>query len=138
MNKEFYKKPGAIAAFVLFIGFFLFPFVNIWWFSVTAFDAFKEFKGQSILLGLFPIASAYIIYAAYAGEKKIVIVAKWILLVLSAWFFLNIAFIQEKHSIDFVGLGLWLNLIVSILFMFENKITAMICKPKVEEDNTNI
>ena len=138
MNKEFYKSPSAIAAFVLFIGFFLFPFIDIMGFSQTGFQIFKAFKGKGILLVLIPLASAYIIYAAYSGEKKISYSAKWIILVLSVWFFLDIAFLAEKHSIKFVGFGLWLNVIISVLFMFESKIMPLFCKPKNEEDSTDL
>jgi hypothetical protein len=134
MNKEFYKNPSAIAAFVLFVGFFIFPFIDIMGFSQTSFQIFKAFKGKGILLVLIPLASAYIIYAVYSGQTKFTVIAKWVMLILSAWFFLDIAFFAEKHSIKFVGFGLWLDLLVSILLMFDKKINDMICKPKPEEE----
>ncbi|MEI8204965.1 MAG: hypothetical protein WCH34_18230 [Bacteroidota bacterium] len=138
MNKKFYKNPGAIAAFILFIGFFILPFFTIMGFSATGFKVFKELKGQSFLLILIPLASAYIIYAAYAGEKKFVVIAKWALLILSFWFIIHIGLLAEKHSFNFVGFGLWLDFVTSILLLFEAKITALICKPKIDDNSTNL
>ena len=138
MNKEFYKNPAAIAAFILFIGFFILPFIDIMGFSQTGFQIFKAFKGKSFVVGFIPLASAYIIYAAYSCEKKIVMIAKWLILMVSAWFFLDIAFFAEKHSIKFVGFGLWLNLIISILLLFESKLTPLFCKSKPEDHQADL
>jgi hypothetical protein len=54
--------------------------------------------------------------------------------VVLGYLFLQIAFISEKHSIKFVGFGLWLSLIMSIAMMFETQITELICPHKPDEN----
>ncbi len=85
-----------------------------------------------ILLWLLPVASVYLIYAAYKETDQWVSIAKWVLLVVAAFFWLRYAFLMEGTQLKFVGFGMWLALLAAIFVRFEVQIMSKINAGKGE------
>jgi len=134
MNKDFWKQPYIIASAVTVICFFLFPFFKISFLGVsissTGLDIAKG--GIDVLLWLVPASAVYLIYAGYKGTDQFVDIAKWVLFVVAAFFWLRYAFLMDGSSLKYVGFGMWLTLIASIYVRFESFIMAKINQNKGE------
>jgi len=138
MNKDFWKQPSVIASALIVVSFFLFPFYrpHVVLFGMSGGTSFTDLNMASgdldILLWLLPVASVYLIYAAYKETDQWVSIAKWVLLVVAAFFWLRYAFLMEGTQLKFVGFGMWLALLAAIFVRFEVQIMSKINAGKGE------
>ncbi len=132
MNKDFWKQPYIIASAVAVICFFLFPYFKISFMGISASSTGLDLakSGIDILLWLIPVAGVYLIYAAYKGTSQFVEVAKWVLFVVAAFFWLRYAFLMDGAKIKYVGFGMWLTLLAAIFVRFESFIMTKINQQK--------
>jgi len=142
--QTFIKKPIVIGNLLILLFFVLFPYFS---FSINGyagisktgmglfFTIFDKFNFGNFILLLIPIASGNILFQTWKKSDQLVMVSKVVLLVILAYLFLQIGFLAEKASVSYIGIGLWLSLIVSIAMLFETKINEMI-DPKKPEDNS--
>ncbi|MEI6346360.1 MAG: hypothetical protein WCP69_00310 [Bacteroidota bacterium] len=142
--QTFIKKPIVIGNLLLLVFFVLFPYFTLsmgGFGSVSKtglglfFTIFDKFSFLNLLLILVPVACGNMLFQAWKGSNSLVMVSKIVLLVILGYLFLQIAFFAEKSSIKFVGIGLWLSLIMAIAMMFETKITELICPNKPDQNN---
>lgn len=142
--QTFIKKPIVIGNLLLLVFFVLFPYFTLsmgGFGSVSKtglglfFTIFDKFSFLNLLLILVPVACGNMLFQAWKGSDSLVMVSKIVLLVILGYLFLQIAFFAEKSSIKFVGIGLWLSLIMAIAMMFETKITELICPNKPDQNN---
>jgi hypothetical protein len=142
--QTFIKKPIVIGNLLLLVFFVLFPYFTLsmgGFGSVSKtglglfFTIFDKFSFLNLLLILVPAACGNMLFQAWKGSDSLVMVSKIVLLVILGYLFLQIAFFAEKSSIKFVGIGLWLSLIMAIAMMFETKITELICPNKPDQNN---
>lgn len=99
------------------------------------FSIFDHFNLLNLLLILIPLACANILYQAWNNSTKFMMISKILIIAILGYMFLHIAFLAEKSSIKFVGIGLWLSLIVSVTLFFETKIDEKLFPKKVEDNN---
>ena len=73
------------------------------------------------------------LYQTWMQKDTLVQVCKIVNVVVLGYLFIHIAFLAEKSSISYVGIGLWFSLIVAIAMFFETQINDLICPPKKED-----
>ncbi len=143
--QTFFKKAIVIATTLILVFFILFPFftLNMGAFGSVSktglgllFSIFDHFSLLNLLLIVVPIACGNILYQTWIGKDQFVMISKIIIVGVLGYMFLHIAFFAEKSSIKFVGIGLWLSLLVSIALFFETKIDEMLFPKKNDGDNS--
>jgi hypothetical protein len=136
------KKPLIIANVLILFCFIFLPYISMNfgpWGGVSKtglgllWSIFDKFQFMNLLLIVVPASSGFIIYKIIKKEEANFLAFKIILLLMHLYLFLHIAFFAEKSDIDFVGFGLWLSLVLSILQLFEAKVVAAINKQLPED-----
>ena len=79
---------------------------------------------------IIPAAAGFLLFQLWKNETNLLMILKIVLVAMHTILFVWIAFLAEKSSIKFVGIGLWLSLILSIALFFDDKIEEMVCKNK--------
>lgn len=140
--QTFIKKPMVIANLLLLFFFLVFPYfsMNLGSFGSVSktglglfFTIFDHFNFMNLILIVIPACSGYILYQTWLQKDTLVQVCKIVNVVVLGYLFIHIAFLAEKSSISYVGIGLWFSLIVAIAMFFETKINDLICPPKKED-----
>ncbi len=142
--QNFIKKPIVLLTLLILFFYLLFPYFSMSLGSFGSvsktgmglfFTIFDRFNFLNLLLIIIPIACGNILYQTWVQKDSFVQISKIVIVVILGYLFLHIAFLAEKSSIKFVGVGLWLSLIVSIAMFFETKINQIICPPKNNDSN---
>ena len=94
------------------------------------FTIFDHFNLMNLILIIIPACSGYMLYQTWLQKDTLVQVCKIVNVVVLGYLFIHIAFLAEKSSISYVGIGLWFSLIVAIAMFFETQINDLICPPK--------
>lgn len=128
--KDFIKKPIVIISELILISYVILPYYSInmgTWGSYSKsglglfFLIFDKFSFMNFMTIIIPIATVAIILLLqlFQKEKNLRMLLKIVILAMHVILFVSIAFLAEKHSIKYVGFGLWFSLVLSIVLFFE-------------------
>ncbi len=139
--KDFIKKPAVIITALILISFIILPYFRLSlgpWGSMSKtglglfFTIFDSFNFLNMLTIIIPAAAAFLLFQLWNDETNLLMILKVVLVAMHVILFVWIAFLADKSSIKFVGIGLWLSLILSIALFFDDKIEEMVCKNKTQ------
>jgi len=140
--KTLFKKPVVWANLLILACFVLLPFFSMnlgAWGSVSKtglglfWTIFERFNFLNFILLIMPVANLFVLYKIWKNEAFNTLIFKILLVAVLGILFLNIAFFAEKSSLKFVGIGLWLSLIIAIAQLFESKIVEILNKQLPED-----
>ncbi len=144
--KKFILKPLVLVNVLIFICFILLPYFSLSigpWGGVTKtgfglfWSIFDKFHFLNLILIIVPVINIYMIYKIWKKEETNFTIFKVVMFIILLILFLNIAFFSEKSSIKYVGFGLWVSLILSVVQFFEEKLTQLLTKIFPEENKAD-
>ncbi|MEO5647832.1 MAG: zinc ribbon domain-containing protein [Chitinophagaceae bacterium] len=141
-RKQFYENPGFYGALLLGIGFFL-PWINAKGIGVTAYQLLQSYVEEEnyflvVIFLLIPIGAVIILVQSLTNALPRVIsgLFKWLafisLLMIVAFFIIGINELDPENNwtgintsdpdlglvLGFIGIGLWLSLLGSLVMLF--------------------
>jgi len=140
--KILFKKPAVWANLLILICFVLLPYFSMnlgTWGSVSKsglglfWTIFDKFNFLNFILIIVPAINLFVLYKVWKNEPYNASIFKIVMVAVLGILFLNIAFFAEKSSLKFVGIGLWLSLIIAVAQLFENKVVEVLNKQLPED-----